>query len=74
MARKLKKKYIDTELLDSIFALEREWKQIRELGMRSIDRTLESIAAEQVAQAKYLYLLREARRRNVNALYVQDKK
>ncbi|MEI3597876.1 MULTISPECIES: YaaL family protein [unclassified Oceanobacillus] len=74
MARKLKKKHIDTELLDSIFALEREWKQIRELGMRSIDRTLESIAAEQVAQAKYLYLLREARRRNVNALYVQDKK
>lgn len=74
MARKLKKKHIDTELLDSIFALEMEWKQIRELGMRSIDRTLESIAAEQVAQAKYLYLLREARRRNVNALYVQDKK
>lgn len=74
MARKLKKKHVDAELLDSIFALEREWKQIRDLGMRSIDRTLESIAAERVAQAKYLYLLREARRRNVNALHVQDKK
>lgn len=70
MARKLKKKDVDAELLNSIFAVEREWKQLRDLGMKSIDRTLESIAAEQVAQAKYLYLLREARLRNVNAFHV----
>jgi hypothetical protein len=69
MARRLKKTDVDKELLDAIIALETEWKQIRELGSRSIERTLESRAAEQAAQAKYLYLLREARRRNVNALY-----
>lgn len=68
MARRLKKRQIDRELLDAIFALEREWKQIQAIGSRSIERTLESRAQEQLAQAKYLYLLREARRRNVNAL------
>ena len=68
MARKLNKKQVDAELLHAIFVLEKEWKQIRELGSRSIERTLESRAAEKLAEAKYLYLLREARRRNVNAL------
>lgn len=68
MARRLKKINVDRELLDAIFGLEKEWKQIQSLGARSIERTLESEAAEQLAQAKYLYLLKEARRRNVSAL------
>jgi len=50
--------------------LENEWKQIRALGQKSIDRTFESRAAEKIAEAKYLYLLREARHRNINALHM----
>lgn len=69
MARKIKKKHVDRELLRTIFILEKEWKQIRELGMQSIDRTLESRVAEKIARAKYIFLLREARRRNINALH-----
>lgn len=56
-------------MLRTIFILEKEWKQIRELGMQSIDRTLESRVAEKIARAKYIFLLREARRRNINALH-----
>ncbi len=70
MARRVKKKHVDAELLKTIFILENEWKQIRALGQKSIDRTFESRAAEKIAEAKYLYLLREARHRNINALHM----
>lgn len=70
MAKKLKKEHVDAELLHAIFVIEKEWKQIRELGEKSIERSDESRAAEKIAQAKYLYLLREARRRNVSALHM----
>lgn len=68
MAKKLKKKHIDNELLDVIFALEKDWKQIQALGAQSIERTQESRYYEKLAQARYLYLLREARHRKVSAL------
>lgn len=68
MARKMKKKHIDNELLDAIFVLEKDWKQIQAIGAQSIERTQESIYFEKLAQAKYLYLLREARHRNISAL------
>ncbi|MHA6252947.1 YaaL family protein [Oceanobacillus sp. CAU 1775] len=68
MARRIKKNHIDAQLLKSIFTLEREWKQIQSLGAQSFDRTEESKAMERIARAKYLYLLREARKRNLSAL------
>jgi hypothetical protein len=68
MAKKLRKKQVDRELLEAIFSLEQEWKQIQDYSKNSIERTFESRAREQLAQAKYLYLLKEARRRKVNAL------
>ena len=52
MARRVKKKHVDAELLKTIFILENEWKQIRALGQKSIDRTLESREAEKIAEAK----------------------
>ncbi|MEW9675331.1 YaaL family protein [Lentibacillus sp. L22] len=68
MGRRIKKKDIDEELLDAIFTLEREWKQIRSLIERSIDPMESSILRENLAQAKYLYLLREARHRKISAV------
>lgn len=68
MARKPKKQQIDNELLDAIFVLEKEWKQIQAIGAQSIERTQESIYYEKLAQARYLYLLKVARHRNINAL------
>lgn len=68
MARRVEKKHIDTELLDAIYALEKDWKQIQEIGALSIERTEESRSIETLARARYLFLLREARHRNVSAL------
>jgi hypothetical protein len=67
MAR-IKKKQVDAELLDAIFALERDWKQIQKIGAQSIERTPYSRSMESLARARYLYLLREARHRKINAL------
>ncbi|GGB50916.1 DUF2508 family protein [Virgibacillus dakarensis] len=68
MSKKIKKKDIDEQLLDSIFTLEREWKQIRSLVERSIEPMDTSIYRENLAQAKYLFLLREARHRKISAI------
>lgn len=66
--KKLKKEDIDKQLLDSIFTLEQEWKQIRSLVEKSIEPMDSSMYRESLAQAKYLYLLREARHRKVSAI------
>lgn len=68
MARRIKKKDVDAEILDVIFVLEREWKKIQSIGAQSIERTAYSRYIESLARAKYLYLLREARHRNMSAM------
>lgn len=65
--KRLKKSDIDEQLLDSIFTLEQEWKQIRMLLEKSIDPIDSSVYLESIAQAKYLYLLCEARHRKISA-------
>lgn len=67
MAKKVKKRDIDEQLLESIFALQQEWKQIESLVKRSIEPTLEGQNREALARAKYLFLLREARQRKISA-------
>ena len=68
MAKKIKKKHVDAELLDAISILRKDWKQMQVIGLQSIDRTFESRYAERMARARYLFLLREARHHNVSAL------
>ncbi|MBP1970294.1 hypothetical protein J2Z83_002412 [Virgibacillus natechei] len=65
---KINKKDVDGELLDAIFTLEREWKQIESIVEKSIEPSHSSHQMEALAQAKYLFLLREARHRKVSAL------
>lgn len=68
MARNIKKRDIDNELLDTLFDSEYEWKLIRSIVDQSIEPTMHGRYREGVAQAKYLYLLREARRRKISAM------
>ncbi|MBP1950432.1 YaaL family protein [Virgibacillus litoralis] len=70
MARKSKKmkRTVDEELLDSIFTLEREWKQIKSIVEKSIEPTADGYYRENISQVKYMFLLREARRRKISAI------
>ncbi|MBP2257102.1 YaaL family protein [Virgibacillus alimentarius] len=64
-----KKKEIDQQLLESIFTLENEWKQIQSLLENSIEPIDSIIYKKGLARAKYLFLLREARHRKINATW-----
>lgn len=66
--KKLKIKDVDQQLADSIFTLEQEWKQIRSFVEKSIDSIDSGFYLESLVQAKYLYLLREARHRKIRAI------
>ncbi|SHG71052.1 YaaL family protein [Ornithinibacillus halophilus] len=66
--KKRKKREVDEQLLDSLFTVEREWKQIKSLLNQSIEPTIEGRNTELVAQAKYLLLLKEARIRKISAV------
>ncbi|MUK88100.1 DUF2508 family protein [Ornithinibacillus sp. L9] len=66
--KKRKKREVDELLLDSLFTVEREWKQIKSIVDKSIDPTIEGKNSERLAQAKYLFLLREARERKISAI------
>ncbi len=70
MARKNKKlkRSVDEQLLDSIFTIEREWKQIQSIVEKSIEPTEDGYFRQNISQAKYLFLLREARRRKISAI------
>ncbi|MFB4168722.1 YaaL family protein [Virgibacillus sp. JSM 102003] len=70
MAKKNKKlkRSIDEQLLDSIFTIEREWKQIQSIVEKSIDPTEAGFFRQNISEAKYLFLLREARRRKISAI------
>lgn len=68
MKRKRLQRETDRSLLDSIFVLESEWKQIQSIIDNSIEPMDESRYRLQLSQAKYMYLLKEAKRRNINYL------
>ncbi|AUJ24486.1 DUF2508 family protein [Virgibacillus dokdonensis] len=67
MAKKIKKRDVDRELLNTLKELELEWKQIESIVSRSVEFTLEGNYWERVARAKYMYLLKEARHRKLRA-------
>lgn len=71
MGKKIKKKDVDNDLLDAIFLVEQEWKQIQSIVGKSIEPTQSGVQQEALAQAKYLFLLREARHRKINAIRVR---
>ncbi|WP_042147586.1 MULTISPECIES: YaaL family protein [Paucisalibacillus] len=66
--KRKQKREVDELLLDAIFSIEHEWKQIRSIVEKSIEPTFEGKSTEKIAQSKYLFLLREARRRKISAI------
>ncbi|SFD72386.1 Protein of unknown function [Lentibacillus persicus] len=67
MGKKKRKREVDKQLLDSLFAIEYEWKQIQSILNKSIESTEDGFYKENLARAKYLYLLKEAKHRKIRA-------
>ncbi|API92289.1 hypothetical protein J32TS6_34960 [Virgibacillus pantothenticus] len=67
MAKKIKKKDVDGELLRTMRELELEWKQIQSIVSKSVEPTIDGHYWEAISRAKYIYLLREARHRKLRA-------
>ncbi|MDC3417761.1 YaaL family protein [Aquibacillus salsiterrae] len=63
-----KKKHVDQQLLDEIFQLKDEWMSLKSIIDRSFEPSETGLHDLAVAEAKYFYLLREARKRKVSAL------
>lgn len=68
MRRKRRQREVDRQLLDAIFTLETEWKKLRYIIDNSIEPMAESQQTLQLAEAKYMFLLKEAKHRKISAL------
>jgi hypothetical protein len=69
-ARRLKKSDVDKALLQDIYKMKNDWVSIQSILDRSVDASEMGQYDLQVAQAKYLFMLREARHRNLSALRI----
>ncbi len=67
MRKKIKKRELDEHLLNTIIKLKDEWQQIQSIVEKSIEPADSSLYQQSLARAKYLFLLREARHRNLSA-------
>lgn len=68
MGRKISRREIDEQLLRAIFTLEDERKYIQSIAENSIDATGDVYRKEKLAEVKYLFLLGEARHREMRAI------
>lgn len=68
MRRKRRRQAVNQQLLDALFACEAEWKKLLQISENSIDFRFESKHLLHLAEAKYSFLLREAKHRNISLL------
>ncbi|MYL34397.1 DUF2508 family protein [Pontibacillus yanchengensis] len=61
------KELYDQQLLDQINQLKQEWMSLQKIMDHSIDESEYGTRDLILSEAKYFYLLREARKRNVSA-------
>lgn len=66
--RKKYKEMLDRELLDAIFKYEAEWKRLHEAVERGVDPLIENRNRYLLVQSQYMFLLREAKRRDITYL------
>ncbi|MFC0300116.1 YaaL family protein [Virgibacillus soli] len=59
---------VDEELLQAIFRVGEEWKQIKSIVDKSIEPTFDGENRVAISQAKYVYLLQEAKYRQISAM------
>ncbi|SDC66698.1 Protein of unknown function [Pelagirhabdus alkalitolerans] len=65
--RKKKKRELEQQLLTDIFKLQKDWMHIKTIIEKSVEPSDEGLYELKVAQAKYFYLLGEARRLGIHA-------
>lgn len=66
-ARQAKKREINEQLLKTIYTLQYEWQNLQSIIESSVGPVDHLVYQQQIAQIKYIYLLKEARKRNVRA-------
>lgn len=64
---RLRKEY-DEKLLIQLNRLKEHWQQEKQLLEKSFDPSEEVICQTKIAEAKYIFLLREAKQRNLTLL------
>ncbi|MFD2658318.1 MULTISPECIES: YaaL family protein [Gracilibacillus] len=67
-SKKIKKAELDQEFLDKIFHLKKEWNYLEDILNRSIEPSEHGQFDLAMTKAKYFYLLREAKVRNLSAI------
>ncbi|WP_080871843.1 YaaL family protein [Oceanobacillus timonensis] len=67
MAKKLKKQDMDQALLNALYQVEDEWRQLQDYARKSIDPSQNGEREVSLARSKYMMLLKEARIRHVKA-------
>lgn len=67
-ARQAKKQELNEQLLATIYQVQSEWKKLHSIIESSIDPDEKLVNQEKTEQLKYLYLLKEARHRDVKAV------
>ncbi|MCD5325576.1 MULTISPECIES: YaaL family protein [Pontibacillus] len=65
--KKFKKEEYDRQLLDEIQRLKQEWESLERIMEHSIDASEKGLMDLRLVEAKYFYLLKEARQRKIRA-------
>ena len=68
MKRKKIQKTIDRELLNAIIDVETEWKKLRHIVDNGIDPMIETRQKLLLVEARYTFLIKEAKRRKISIL------
>ena len=66
--RKKLRKNKSEQLLNAFFEAEYEWKNMRSILDNSLEYEVASDQFLQLLEARYIFLLKEAKERNINAL------
>lgn len=68
MRRKKRQREVDRRLLNAIFVTEKEWKNLHYMIDNSIDASPETEQYLLLQEAKYMFLLKEAKHRKISVL------
>ncbi|QDP38800.1 YaaL family protein [Radiobacillus deserti] len=65
--KKIKRKDIDEQLLNRTYQLKDEWMSLKSIIEKSVEPSEQGLIDLAIAEAKYFYLLKEARHRQISA-------
>lgn len=65
--RKMTKKFVDNHVLTTIYKLQADWKRTEEIIEHSVEPSEGSLIEREIALAKYMFMLHQARERDISA-------